>query len=379
MTSVCLSGGEMIRILYICPKYYPRIGGSAVHVKNIAERLANSHDISVFVPNPIKNLPKEEEINGVKVKRFKCLAPNDSYYFSPSLSYAAAQAKVDILHFHGYYDLTPPLTILLKKHQKCLFTLHSSGSSSRLRSGLHLPYNLVMRKIMHRVDRVICVSKFELEHFQRILNLPIGKVEMIPNGVNSNEFRKDGCIKADPPILLTAGRLEKYKGHHRVLRAFKVFKESYPEINMQLCIVGKGPYRTILERESGKLGIRSSVHFFEWLSHEEYASMLRKSSVFVLLSDYEAMPIALSEALTAGTPAVVANNSGLVEYIRGGFALGVQDPNDSLDAARKIQLAYSHPEICRVKAYRTPSWEEVTKKTLRLYKDLLEGDGQKYP
>jgi glycosyltransferase involved in cell wall biosynthesis len=96
-----------------------------------------------------------------------------------------------------------------------------------------------MRKVIQKVDKIICVSRFELEHFQRLLNSPRKKFEIIPNGVNLNKFREKDCPKANPPILLLAGRLEKYKGHHRVLRAFKLFQELYPEVKLKLYILGK--------------------------------------------------------------------------------------------------------------------------------------------
>jgi glycosyltransferase involved in cell wall biosynthesis len=368
-----VKGGPTIRILYVCPKYFPRIGGSAVHVKNIAERLAKTHKVSVFVPNPIKNLPREEEINGVKIRRFKCLAPDDSYYLSPSLSIAARETRADILHIHGYYDLTPPLTILLKrKDQKCVFTLHSSGSSSRLRETLHLPFNVAMRKIMRRVDRVVCVSRFELEHFRKLLSLPKDKMEMIPNGVNPVEFRKDDCLRANPPILLSAGRLERYKGHHKVLRAFRAFRELFPEVGMQLYIVGKGPYRSKLEKESEKLGIRDFVRFFEWLPQQEYVVLLKASSVFILLSEYESQSIAVSEALFAGTATIVTDNSALAEYVKDRRALGVKNPDNSYEVAQKIKSVYSDSRLTSSGNDKMTTWDEVAEKTVAIYRDLLQ-------
>lgn len=344
-----------------------------MHVKNIAERVAKTHDVLVFVPNPIKNLPREEEINGVRIRRFKCLAPDDSYYLSPSLSIAARETRADILHIHGYYDLTPPLTILLKrKDQKCVFTLHSSGSSSRLRGTLHLPFNVAMRKIMCRVDRVICVSRFELEHFRKLLSLPKDKMEMIPNGVNPVEFRKDDCLKASPPILLSAGRLERYKGHHKVLRAFRAFRELFPEVGMKLYIVGKGPYRSKLEKESEKLGIRDFVRFFEWLPQQEYVVLLKASSVFILLSEYESQSIAVSEALFAGTPTIVTDNSALAEYVKDRRALGVKNPDNSFEVAQKIKSVYSDSRMPSSGNDKMTTWDEVAEKTVAIYRDLLQ-------
>ena len=37
-----------MRILQVCPKYYPAIGGVEEYVKNISERLAKEHELTVF-------------------------------------------------------------------------------------------------------------------------------------------------------------------------------------------------------------------------------------------------------------------------------------------------------------------------------------------
>lgn len=311
-------------------------------------------------------------MNGVRVRRFRCLAPNDSYYFSPSLNSAVRATNADILHIHGYYDITPLMTILMgKKNKKCLFTLHSSGSSSEIRKILHAPYNLAMRNVMKKVDRVICVSRFEFEYFRRLLNLSPNQLEMIPNGANPRAGEKKGNTKAKPPILLSAGRLEKYKGVHRVLRAFKTFKELYPEDEIRLCILGTGPYESQLKNETEKLEISKFVRFLGWLSSEDYRSMLEASSIFITLSDYESQSIVVCEALNAGTPVIASDNTCLSEYIQDGYALGVKNPNDSCEVAEKIKLLLSDPKLCRVSDYSIPTWDKVTEATFRIYQELL--------
>ena len=37
-----------MKILQVCPKYYPSIGGVEQHVRNTSERLAYDHEITVF-------------------------------------------------------------------------------------------------------------------------------------------------------------------------------------------------------------------------------------------------------------------------------------------------------------------------------------------
>ena len=369
-----------MRILCVCPKYYPRIGGVATHVRNIAERLAGKHDVTVFVTNTIRDLPVEEELNGVRIRRFGCIAPHDSYNLSFTLCGAVRKVCADIVHIHGYDDLTPFLTILLKnRRQKCLFTLHSGGSSSEFRKALRIPYNMIMSKIMQNVDRIICVSEFELQHFQRVLRLPREKFAFVPNGVDCEEIRGNPCRKTSSYSLLSVGRLEKYKGHHRVLRGFKSFKVLHPDIKIDLCIVGNGPYKSSLQRESELLGLHDYVHFVSWLPQREYRSLLKESLALVLLSDYESQSIVVSESLCARTPVIVSDNSALADYVRQNLALGVANPDDPREVASKIESLLSGTYGQRTHNYNPASWEDVVARLIRIYQEVLTSDGNKHP
>jgi hypothetical protein len=65
------------------PRILPAIGGVEQHVRNISERLDREHQVTVFATDPSGELPKEEEINGVLVRRFKSFSPNNAYHISP--------------------------------------------------------------------------------------------------------------------------------------------------------------------------------------------------------------------------------------------------------------------------------------------------------
>ena len=59
-----------MKVLQLCPLYFPFVGGSEEHVRNMSERLAKSHEVTVFTTDT-SGLPNEEEVNGVLVRRFK--------------------------------------------------------------------------------------------------------------------------------------------------------------------------------------------------------------------------------------------------------------------------------------------------------------------
>ena len=48
-----------MRILQVCLGYFPAIGEVEQHVRNISERLAREHEVTVFAADPSGRLPKE--------------------------------------------------------------------------------------------------------------------------------------------------------------------------------------------------------------------------------------------------------------------------------------------------------------------------------
>ena len=89
-----------MRILQVTSGYFPSIGGVEEHVKNISERLAKVNAVTVFASDPSGKLPREEEINGVLVRRFKSFAPSNAYHLSLDMAHQLNKAEFDIVQYN---------------------------------------------------------------------------------------------------------------------------------------------------------------------------------------------------------------------------------------------------------------------------------------
>lgn len=92
-----------MKILQVSPGYYPAIGGVEQQVRNISERMAREHEVTVFTCDSSGQLAKEEEINGVLVNRFKSLSPSNAYHVSFEMLSELRRSKFDIVHGHSYH------------------------------------------------------------------------------------------------------------------------------------------------------------------------------------------------------------------------------------------------------------------------------------
>ena len=123
--------------------------------------------------------------------------------------------------------------------------------------------------------------------------------------------------------MVSVGRIERYKGHHKAIEALPHLLKTRPEARVE--ILGAGPYEAELLALAEELGVARPGHHPVHPAGGPGADggAHRPAGVMTLLSDYEAHPVAVMEALTAGRPAVVSRTSGLTELADLGWAVGV--------------------------------------------------------
>jgi glycosyltransferase involved in cell wall biosynthesis len=168
-----------------------------------------------------------------------------------------------------------------------------------------------------------------------------------------------------PPTIVSMGRLERFKGHHRIIEALPHILVQRPEA--QLFIAGAGPYEGALWELARKLGVADSVtiEFVPMSERERLAGLLAAARVVVLLSEYETHPIAVLEAAALGTPALVAEVAGLRELAEDGLAQAFPLTGTPRELARAVLQQFDEPFIPR--KIDLPTWDDCTRALIQLY------------
>jgi glycosyltransferase involved in cell wall biosynthesis len=98
----------------------------------------------------------------------------------------------------------------------------------------------------------------------------------------------------------------------------------------------------------------------------ELGKLVADADVLCLLSEYEAHPVAVMEALGAGTKALVADTSGLSELGRAGLAttIGLEATAEQVASAA---LAVAAPATAPP---ALPSWDDCAEQLHRLYHEV---------
>lgn len=111
-------------------------------------------------------------------------------------------------------------------------------------------------------------------------------------------------------FALCVNRLHPQKDPLLLIRAFAQLNR--PDVH--LLIAGDGELRSAVEVEIAKLGIGNNVTLLGMIPPETVAQLYRLSSVFVVSSAYEGVPIVALEALACGVP-VVGTECGEIPLI----------------------------------------------------------------
>jgi glycogen synthase len=356
----------------VTARYYPYLGGIETHVREIGKRIvALGHHVTVITTDTSRRLPEREIDEGINVKRVKAWPKNRDYYLSPQLYREITQSDCDIVHFQGWHTLVPLIGMLaaIRRGIPFVLTFHSGGHSSRLRNAIRGAQISILKPLAARANRLIGVSECEAERFSQEMGLNREQFVVVPPiGASLPAPSKPPVV--DPHLIVSLGRLERYKGHHRAIEAFPALLKRVPDARLQ--IIGFGPYESELRALVDRLKLNHAISIVSIPGSEQQRlyDLLRSAGLVILLSEYEAYPAAILEALSVQRPVLVTDTSGLRELAQKGFcrSIALRATAEMIADAIVEELAKGHQPT----AVTLPNWDECTDQLLEVYRTVLD-------
>ncbi len=365
---------KALRILMVTPRYFPYQGGVESHVHEVARRLARQDlDVTVLTTDPGGQLPLNEVREGVKIRRVKAWPAERDYYFAPEIRSVITNGTWDVIHVQSYHTLVAPLAMWTawRAHIPYVVTFHGGGHSSQLRQSLRGTQWAMLRPLLARAARLVTIAQFEQEFWGRRLRLPADRFVFIPNGADLPTPESIALETAHPhPRIASIGRLEHYKGHHRLLAALPIILAQRPDA--RLWIAGVGPYEADLRQLAQRLQVEDHVEIRAVPAAErsKMAAELMQTDLVVLLSEYETHPVAVLEALALQRPALVSATSGLQELADRGWARSIPLDSTPQQVAAAVLDQLDHPLIPPQLAL--PTWDECADQLRELYCKIVQ-------
>jgi glycosyltransferase involved in cell wall biosynthesis len=404
-----------MKILHVCPLYYPVVGGVENVFKAVSERLAlRGEDVTVYTTSgrslrsfmSLREKPMpagEEVINGVRVRRFPYrrvsrmiartfargwsvmqLPGSDSLKvwsalpWVPHLAAEIVAFKPDIV-LAGHF-LTGIVSEVCKAKKKSDFPLV-------FHTALHLDVGVKVPKgaldYLKMGDAVWATTTYEREYLLskgvvpgRLLELGLGIDPEEFKNVNGKKIRHKFGI-GDAPVVLFVGRKEREKGVETLTAAMEKVWNRLPDA--KLILAGSSVRYSegrALDRWIEKF--KGSVVSLDMFKDEEKKDLYDACDIFVLPSRIESFGIVYLEAWISGKPVIGADIGSTRSIISEGVD-GYLTPFGDKDAlAERIvdlldnpNLRKSMGERGREKVLSCYTWDGIVDRLLEVYRSLV--------
>jgi glycosyltransferase involved in cell wall biosynthesis len=168
----------------------------------------------------------------------------------------------------------------------------------------------LIRGTLGHAALVIALSE---EWRERVLRIcPTARVEVLHNAVAIPDRRGLQRLEGREPTLLFLGHLLRDKGVYDLVRAFGLLAPRFP--GLKLVLGGVGDIDAVRQLAT-QLEIPERVTCPGWLDPEGKTAALASSTVFILPSYAEGMPMALLEAMSWGMPVIATPVGGIPQVV----------------------------------------------------------------
>lgn len=227
------------------------------------------------------------------------------------------QFSPDVLHTYNFGTLEYHIAAKLAGIRTLIHSDHGLGGDHP--QGLDRRHNLFRRGISTLLSHYVVVSEDLDKWVKNTVRVAPDNVKIIRNGVPVPDTRPERTLGVKH--VLSVGRLAPVKNQKRLLGAFCQFCLLRKNIKAHLTIVGDGPSRQELEEQINQFpeAIQQRITLVGF--HPDPSVFYPNADVFVLSSDYEAMPMTVLEAMSAGTPTLCPRVGGIPDSIPENTAL----------------------------------------------------------
>jgi glycosyltransferase involved in cell wall biosynthesis len=359
-------------------------------VTALSEGLSAKPGVSVeaLVCNGERSFFREtRERNGVKVTYLPRWGSIASLPVSPSFPFALARTSGDILHVHEPFPLVDLSLGIFPRIRRRFRRIVVTYQSDIIRQQWALKfYRPFIRHFLSLADCIL-VSSPALVDNSEFLPAYRDRCEIVPLGLDLNWTRDRSTRTGEvqrirqmhgTPLILFVGRLVYYKGLQYLIDAMA----GVPHAN--LVIIGSGPLRGDLERQSRALGCADRISILPHVDAQTLHAYYEASDVFVLPSTErsEAYGLVQIEAMASAKPVVSTEIQTGTTFVNKdgetGFAVPPRDPaalaraiNRLLaDDALRLRLGHQAEE----RALREFTVERMIDRTFAVYGRLLSDD-----
>lgn len=208
---------------------------------------------------------------------------------------------------------------------------------------------LILRFNLRCADRILSTSHVMATETNKYTR---DKITVTPFGVNTDVIKPTKVKSVFPEnsiVIGTVKALEEKYGIEYLIRAFARLKKSYPELELNLLIVGGGSIERKLKRITRELKIEKFTVFTGKVDHSKVCEYLNMLDIYVAVSimESESFGVAIVEASACELPVVVSRVGGLPEVVEDGKTGIVVSPKNEIETFNALEKLVNNEELRR--------------------------------
>ena len=239
----------------------------------------------------------------------------------------------------------------------------------------------IERKYLAKIKYIIFISKFIQDEILKYYpGLKENYSALIYNPVNVEYFNcRQESLKTNTDLVYL-GAINHRKGLSLLFDALSVINQRRNN-KIKLHIIGgftEREYEKIINKKIIELNLSAEIKFYGWLKQEEIIRIFNNSSIFVLPSKHENLPVSLIEAMSSSIAIVASNVGGVSEIIEdgyNGFLFGKNDLTSLISILNKTigdrELRIRLSRNGRDFAVHNFHPVEIAQKTINYYQNII--------
>jgi glycosyltransferase involved in cell wall biosynthesis len=338
----------------------------------------------------------------------------------------AGAAAADVLHLHHLTPIheaaarvAPGVPVVGHLHGTELLMLERIGDGPPDGWRYAEQWAGRMRHWAQRCERMLLLSRSQLERAERVLGIEPWRCAIAPNGFDPERFSPrtvdraafwrralvedphgwrpggdEGSVAYRPeqaaavagaPVLLSVSRFTEVKRLGLLVRSFVRARDALREAGATASLVLLGGYPGEWEGEHPYDAIRATgardVYLAGWHEHDALPDFFAASDAVVLSSVREQFGSALVEGMACGLPAVAVDRFGPADIVRPGRTGWLVEPDDEDALAGALAQAIDHPEERRRRGAAARrdvtlrfAWPALADRLSQLFAQVAEAD-----
>ena len=301
----------------------------------------------------------------------------------------AGAADADVLHLHHLTPIheaaarvAPDVPVVGHLHGTELLMLERIADGPPAGWDHAEDWERRMRRWAGSCERLLLLSRSQLERAERLLGIDPRCCVIAPNGFDPERFtprtvdraafwqqalvddphgwrpgHDEGSVAYRPeqaaalaraPVLLSVSRFTEVKRLGLLIRAFARARTALDDTGRSASLVLLGGYPGEWEGEHPYDAIRATgardVYLAGWHEHDALPGFFAAADAVVLSSVREQFGSALVEGMACGLPAIAVDRFGPADIVRPGRTGWLVEPDDETALAGALAQAIDHPE-----------------------------------